>query len=186
MKLKGKLKDINYNKIGKPRITLELERYLDINEINDINEDDLLNIKISNARKSRTLEQNNLLWAIIGDIDKKINGLPSEESRWQLYIQGIEEVGAEYEDILIPSKSLNIFKSAFRAYKVLEKKDNQILLRCFVGSSKFDTKQMGDLIDYFIKMASEAGVTIIDYRAEYERLFWKKKENVKCVADMNT
>lgn len=71
MKLKGRLKNINYSKEGKPQITLELERYLDVNSINDIEEEDLLNIKITNARKSRTLDQNNLLWAIISDIDKK-------------------------------------------------------------------------------------------------------------------
>ena len=171
MKLKGKLKDVSYNKTGKPRITLELERYLDVNQINDIEEEDLLNIKISNARKSRTLEQNNLLWAIINDIDKNVNGVATEEGRWQLYIQGIEEVGAEYEDIIIPSTSLDIFKEAFRSLKILEEKDNQIIVRCFVGSSKFDTKQMGDLIEYFIKSASEAGLTTIDYRAEYEALF---------------
>lgn len=172
MKLKGKLKNINYTIEGKPQITFELERYLDVNKIQDINNEDLLNINVSNARKSRTLDQNNLLWAIISDIDKKINGIPSEASRWELYIQGIEEVGAEFEDIEIPSKSLRIFKSAFRAYKILDEKDDRILLRCFVGSSKFDTKQMGSLIDYFLRMASEAGVTIIDYRAEFERLFY--------------
>lgn len=172
MKVKGRIKNLNYNIEGKPQVTFELERYLDINKIYEIKEEDLLNINISNAKKSRTLDQNNLLWAIISDIDKKVNGIPSEASRWDLYIQGIEEVGAEFEDIEIPSKSLRIFKGAFRAYKILDEKNDRILLRCFVGSSKFDTKQMGNLIDYFIRMASEAGVTIIDYRAEFERLFY--------------
>lgn len=171
MKLKGRLKNINYSKEGKPQITLELERYLDVNSINDIEEEDLLNIKITNARKSRTLDQNNLLWAIISDIDKKINGIPSEESRWQIYVQGIEEVGAEYEDIVIPSKSFEMFKNAFRAYKILDQRGDQILMRCFIGSSKFDTKQMGELIDFFIKRASELGITILDYRMEYMNLF---------------
>lgn len=171
MKLKGKLKNINYSMEGKPQITFELERYLDVNKISEISEEDLLNINVSNARKSRTLDQNNLLWAIISDIDKKVNGIPSEASRWDLYIQGIEEVGAEFEDIEIPSKSLRIFKGAFRAYKILDEKDDRILLRCFVGSSKFDTKQMGDLIDFFIKKASELGITIIGYRMEYMNLF---------------
>lgn len=171
MKLKGKLKNISYNKFGKPLITLELERYLDVNRINDLPEEELLNINLSNAKDSRTLRQNNLLWAIISDIDKKINGIPSEVTRWELYIQGIEEVGAEFEDVIIPRKSLKIFKGAFRAYKVLQEQGDKILLRCFIGSSKFDTKQMGDLIDYFIKKASELGITIVDYRLEYARLF---------------
>lgn len=171
MKLKGKLKNISYDKFGKPQITLEIERYLDVNQILDIKDEDLLNIKITNARKSRTLDQNNLLWSIIGDIDQKVNGIPSEVVRWELYIQGIEAVGAEFEDVIIPRKSLNIFKNAFRAYKILDEKYDKILIRCFVGSSKFDTKQMGELIDYFIRMAASLGVTIIDYRFEYERLF---------------
>lgn len=172
MKVKGRIKNLNYNIEGKPQVTFELERYLDINKIYEIKEEDLLNINISNAKKSRTLEQNNLLWAIISDIDKKINGIPSEISRWDLYIQGIEEAGIEYEDVLIPKKSLKIFKQAFRAYKILDEKEDKILLRCFLGSSKFDTKQMTNLIDYFLKKASELGVTIVDYKQEYERLFY--------------
>lgn len=172
MKLKGRLKNLNYSLDGKPQVTFEIERYLDVNKINEIGSEDLLNVNISNARKSRTLDQNNLLWAIISDIDKKINGIPSEVTRWELYVAGIEEAGVEYQDVLIPKKSLNIFTSAFRAYKILDEKDEQIILRCYVGSSKFDTKQMGDLIDYFIKKATEVGVTIVDYRAEFERLFY--------------
>ncbi|MGF0095029.1 hypothetical protein ACQRC6_01195 [Peptoniphilus sp. SGI.035] len=172
MKVKGRLKNLNYNIEGKPQVTFELERYLDINKIYEIKEEDLLNINISKAKKSRTLDQNNLLWAIISDIDRKINGIPSEIFRWDLYIQGIEEAGIEYEDVLIPQKSLKIFKQAFRAYKILGEKEDKILLRCFLGSSKFDTKQMTNLIDYFLKKASELGVTIVDYREEYERLFY--------------
>lgn len=172
MKLKGRLKNLNYSLEGKPQVTFELERYLDINKIGEIKGDDLLNINISNVRKSRTLDQNNLLWAIISDIDKKVNGIPSEISRWDLYIQGIEEAGVEFEDVIIPKKSLKIFKQAFRSYKILDEKDDKILLRCFLGSSKFDTKQMTNLIDYFLKKASEVGVTIIDYTKEFERLFY--------------
>lgn len=186
MKLKGRLKNLNYSLEGKPQATFELERYLDINRIGEIEEEDLLNLNISNARKSRTLDQNNLLWAIISDIDKKINGIPSEVTRWDLYVAGIEEAGVEFQDVQIPKRSLGIFTQAFRAYKILDEKDDQILLRCYVGSSKFDTKQMGNLIDYFIKKASEVGVTIVDYKAEFERLFyWKRKKNVRFVAGMN-
>lgn len=171
MKLQGNFKSLGYSEFGKPIISLELDRILDINEIEKLNKDDRYNIKITNAKESRTLRQNNLLWAIIGDIDKKINGLPTEEGRWSIYTQGIEEVGAEYEDVIIPKKSLKIFKSAFRSYKILEDYGNSILLRCFIGSSHFDKKQMGDLIDYFLKTAADNGVTIIDYRSEYEELF---------------
>lgn len=173
MKLTGNFKNLSFNEFGKPIISFEVNRTLDVNGIEKLNQDDFYNIKISNVKSSRTLRQNNLLWAIIGDIDKKINGVPTEENRLALYIDGIEAVGAEYEDIIIPKKSINIFKSAFRSYKILEDFGNSVLLRCFVGSSKFDKKQMGNLIDYFLKIASENGVTIIDYRSEYEELFWK-------------
>ena len=107
MKLKGKLTNLNYSLDGKPQATFELERYLDINKIGELNGIDLLNLSISNARKSRTLDQNNLLWAIISDIDKKINGIPSELTRWELYVAGIEEAGVEFQDIQIPKNSLN-------------------------------------------------------------------------------
>lgn len=172
MKLKGRLKNLNYSLEGKPQATFELERYLDINKIGEIEEKDLLNLNISNARKSRTLAQNNLLWAIISDIDKKINGIPSEVTRWDLYVAGIEETGVEFEDVIIPKKSLGIFTQAFRACKILDERDEQIILRCYVGSSKFDTKQMANLIDYFIKKATEVGVTIVDYKQEFEKLFY--------------
>lgn len=171
MDLYGNYKDLSFDAFGSPRLTLNILRQADVNELQNLNEDEMLKIKITKMKSDRTLKQNNLLWALISDIDKAINGVKSEKGRWDIYTQGIENLGVEYEDVLIPKKSLKMFKRAFRACKVINEYDDKIHLRCFIGSSKFTKAQMAELIEYFLDMAINAQVTTVDYRKQYEELF---------------
>lgn len=171
MELRGEIKGISYNLAGKPLITFEIDRMADVNNIPTLEKDEKLKIKITKQGSNRTLYQNNLMWAIIAEIDAKENGIPSEDGRWDIYTLGIENKGVEYEDYLIPQKALKAIKKGYRATRVLENYGDDVLVRCFIGSSRFNKSQMGELIDYFIRYAGELNIPLTDYRHQYEELF---------------
>ena len=150
MELRGEVNSISYNMQGKPLITFEIDRMADVNNIATLQKDEKLKIKISKQGSNRTLYQNNLMWGIISEIDRVENGIPTEEGRWDIYTYGIEYMGIEYEDYLIPKAALKAIKKGFRATRVIEDMGEQLQVRCFVGSSRFNKSQMADLIEYFI------------------------------------
>lgn len=171
MELRGEIKSISYSLAGKPLITFEIDRMADAILIPTLEKDEKLKIKISRQGSHRTLYQNNLMWGIIAEIDRVENGIPSEDGRWDIYTLGIENMGIEYEDYLIPKEALKAIRKGFRATRVVEEYEDKYQVRCFIGSSRFNKKQMGELIDYFLRYAQELEIPLIDYRAEYNRLF---------------
>lgn len=171
MDLRGTIQDISFSFTGEPLVTFKLNRTAATNEILDYDKEQPLKLKISKAGNSRTLRQNNLMWKIINDIDNGLNGYQTESGRWDIYTTGIEELGVEYEDYKIPAKSVEIFKKSFRKCRVIEEYGEEVILRCFTGSSKFNKKQMGELIDWFIRYAAELQIPIIDYRNEWNDLY---------------
>ena len=171
MELRGEVRSISYNMQGKPLITFEIDRMADVNNISTLEKDEKLKIKITKQGSNRTVYQNNLMWGIIAEIDRAENGIPTEEGRWGIYTYGIEYMGIEYEDYLIPKAALKAIKKGFRATRVIEDMGEQLQVRCFVGSSRFNKSQMADLIEYFIRYAGELNIPLADYRNQYEELF---------------
>ena len=171
MELRGEIKGISYSLDGKPLITFEIDRMADVNDIATLQKDEKLKIKISKVGSNRTVYQNNLMWGIIAEIDRVENGIPTEDGRWNIYTYGIEHMGIEYEDYLIPKEALKAIKKGFRATRVIEDMGEQLQVRCFVGSSRFNKSQMAELIEYFIRYAGELDIPLVDYRHQYEELF---------------
>lgn len=171
MKLRGRLKQRSYDDNGKLLATFEIDRVQDVNELIKVEIGEDLALKVSKKGKHRSTEQNSLMWAIIAEIVKHESGIVTEDGRWEMYTYGIESQGVEYEDLYIPKGSLKTIKKAFRACRVIEEYDTNVWVRCFTGSSKFNKKQMGELIDWFLRYASNLNIPLIDYRAEYEELF---------------
>ena len=171
MDLRGNIHEIYYSATGEPLVTFKLNRTANTNDILNYEKEQPLNLKISKAGNSRTLRQNRLMWKIINDIDRGLNGYQTESGRWDIYTTGIEELGVEYEDYKIPVKSVEIFKKSFRKCRVIEEYGEDVILRCFVGSSKFNKKQMGELIDWFIRYAAELQIPIMKYQDEWNELY---------------
>lgn len=128
-------------------------------------------IKVLKDGQGRTLRQNNLMWKIISEIDKGMNGVESEDGRWEIYTLGIEMLGVEYQDFQITEKALDFFKKNFRRCRVIQENGDKMIIRCYTGSSKFNKQQMGELIDWFINYASKLRIPVMQYRDEWEMLF---------------
>ena len=179
MDLRGNIQEITFSNIGEPILRIKLNRTARVNDVINYEENEPVKLKITKAGNSRTLEQNNLLWAIISDIDKGLNAIPTETGRWDIYTIGIEELGVEYEDYKLPRQSVDMVRKAFRKCRVIEEYGNDVVLRCFVGSSKFNKKQMGELIDWFIRYAGKMQIPIRDYIDDWKYLFEEKKKKIR-------
>ena len=103
----------------------------------------------------RSDEQNRKMWALIQEIAQENN-----EDTWKIYTDGLEETGIKFVEIQIIPEAFNDLAQEFRAVKVtgsIKDKDGKHMLvcKCFIGSSKFNVKQMTELIDYFLFIQEE-------------------------------
>ena len=183
---KGRLVDSNINYVtGKARITFEIERKEDLlfhyDEINGID----LSIKIDKYRKKRSLDANSYCWVLCTKLAEKLSDEKVKYTKEDIYRKAIHEVGI-YKDFqnLSPSDA----KTLRHAWELLgtgwitEQVDfmrdgENVVIRCYYGSSTYNTKQMSRLIDNIVQDCKEVGIETMS-PAELERLkaLWKDGE----------
>lgn len=119
------------------------------------------NIVFKKYRSCRSIEQNKLMWEIISRIAKETNN-----DEMDIYAYGLEKANAKFEFLMILPEALESVKQTFRAVKICESREyngkNILVIKVFIGSSKFDVSEMTELINYFIQLASELNVYIGD------------------------
>lgn len=122
-------------------------------------------LELKEVRNKRTLQQNKYMWVLIHEIARHED---VEETEIDIYTKALEEANAKYVYLLGEKEVENELKKNFRAVKVvrptIENGKEFIVYKCFVGSSKLDTKEMKRLLDIIIGWAEELG---IETREEY-------------------
>lgn len=166
MKLVGKFARSGKNEDLETEITLTInENYKHL--IQELNKEDLYSITISKARDKRTEQQNKYMWALIGEIDKARNGDRSNDD-WGIYLEALVRAGAKFTHLLVEPEAESMLRDSFRAIqlvrriKVGEKIFNDY--KCFYGSSKLDKKEMADVIETILDMASECDLDIVYWK----------------------
>ena len=124
-------------------------------------------LNISKAKDKRTEQQNKYLWALIGEIDKARNGDRSNDD-FEIYVEALMRAGAKFTHLLVEPEAESLLRDKFRAVQFVRqiKKGNRVFndYKCFYGSSKMDKKEMADLIDTVLDMASECGLDIVYWK----------------------
>ena len=105
-------------------------------------------LEVTPFTKSRSLEQNKMMWSIIQTIaDMTGNDI------WDIYIEGLKKLDVKVEYIMALPQAEERLKEVFRAIKRVETRiindKEMIVFKCYYGSSTFNTKEMTILIDYF-------------------------------------
>lgn len=119
-------------------------------------------IDIKVHRDKRTLAQNRYLWELIGQIAMKENGNKADAEN--IYMQLLEQAGAKCEYLEMLEEAVDRFTqlAQIRFAKIVERRIRNgmhtVMLKCFYGSSKMDTKEMGILIDKTIERAEADGI----------------------------
>ena len=81
-----------------------------------------------------------------------------------LYVDILEKCDIKHEFLLVLPEAIEHLKKVFRAVKVLEYRDyngkQMAVIKAWIGSSKFNTKEMSLLIDKALQVASENNILI--------------------------
>ena len=116
--------------------------------------DRLYDLEIKEHRKKRSLDANAYAWVLIGKLAEALRLTPLE-----IYRQAILNVGGNYEVIPIKGEAVAHFKKVWEAQGLgwpcedmgKSKLPGYRNLRCYYGSSTYDTKQMSQLIDNLVQ-----------------------------------
>ena len=145
---------------GKPALVLELPHNEIISWLEKYERRLPLDIEIKTKRKNRSLDANAYMWVLCDKIAAEV-GITKEE----VYREHIHNVGV-FADIAIQTDRSNAFIEAFEsngtgwiAERQMDcKLPNCDKIRCYYGSSTYDSKQMSRLIDDLIDTAKELDI----------------------------
>lgn len=116
-------------------------------------------MELREVRNQRTLQQNKYMWALIHSIAHHES---MNQDEVEVYTLALEEADAKYIYLLGTPEAEDELKKNFRAVRVVrptvENGKEFIVYKCFVGSSKMDTKEMKKVLDIIIAWADELGI----------------------------
>ncbi len=131
-----------------------------VRELKDLHEP--LSVEIKVAKSNRTLRQNAMLWSLIEKIAIAQSGNKREQDTMDVYCYLLEKTNC-VTDYVLAKDDIELSK-AYRVVKkigereIVNNKGEKITLnlyKVYVGSSKFDTKQMTDLIECALDLCAE-------------------------------
>lgn len=118
-----------------------------------------LTVEIKQIRKKRSLNANNYMWKLCDEISSVLR-TPREE----VYRKAVKEVGI-FSDVQIQKHALKTFVSQWDGHGVgwfTEATESRVegfkWVRCYYGSSTYDSKQMSRLIDYIVDEAKNLDI----------------------------
>lgn len=152
---------------GEIELTLVIDGYYNMRKAQEIfNElqNSETQVTIKQFKSSRSIEQNDMLWGIITQISDKVNGSHREEDLINIYSTLLQRANIKREYIRTLPQAVNILKQSFRAAlevpnsRKIENGKETVGFWVYYGSSNFNTKEMTELIDIALDLASELGV----------------------------
>ena len=130
-----------------------------------------LEIDVKPYKSNRSLEQNRLLWALLGKMAYAISGNKRKVTSEECYCIMLEEANVDCDYLLALPETEPVLKKTFR---VVRKIDERVvngktlnMYQCFIGSSKFNTQEMTELIEATLDNLAELGV--VDSEIEIAR-----------------
>lgn len=130
-----------------------------------------IELQIKEHKSKRSIEQNNLLWAIIENISLKLNGNRADENLWKIYGDILVASNIKRELVAVLPEAVKILERTFRAViptgqtvsvknEKTGKEAELMKVWVYLGSSTFNTKEMTELIDYAIDYAIKVGADV--------------------------
>lgn len=165
-KLMGYVTGVGLASNGLPELRLLLRSDGALQSANELKTGEYL-IEFKRPTNKRSLQQNNYLWELIGQIDMKING--SKENDETIYCQMLEEAGQKVTYVAVEAEAFQTFKTHYRlCYEVqrFRGKNGKLYswVKCFEGSSQFNTEEMSKLIDVALEWAARYGIDADYYK----------------------
>lgn len=126
-------------------------------------DNDFLKAEITRIKDKKTLQQNRYMWELIGQIAQKQN-----QDEMEVYCQALQEANAKYTWLEglpeIKEKLLQVYR-AVQITRYEERFGKQFaIFKCYEGTSKYDKKEMIELLEIITAWAEELDIpTIRDF-----------------------
>jgi hypothetical protein len=130
---------------------------------------DKIEVTAKQYKSNRTLRQNDYMWKLIQMMSDKLNGEHTEDSMLKIYGELLTQANVKRDLIAVLPQAVETLKSTFRAVvktgqtiKSVNAESGKtaelVSVWVYHGSSKFNTKEMGELLDIAIMKCSELGI----------------------------
>ena len=169
IELTGKILDMSLDFMsGKPKLTLELNgqqaaKYL----YDELHQEEKLSIKFSKYRKKRSLDSNSYCWVLCDRLAKKLSDTTKvKHTKEDIYRNAVRECGIskDFKDLTqTDAKTIRHAWEMLGTGWLTEQVDfmpdgNNVVIRCYYGSSTYNTKQMSRLIDNLVQDCQAVGI----------------------------
>lgn len=125
--------------------------------------DDEFYFKIEDKKKHRTLQQNKYMWKLIHQIAKV-----QFEDDYKIYLDAIKRADAKSEYVITSREMLEDLRQNFRGVEFIRYQDVNnhrcYVYKCYLGSSKMTTKEMRELLEILLDMASDVGLDLVYWK----------------------
>lgn len=160
--LNGTIKELNIDFLtGKALLTLSVNQKQEaINCYDNLKGKDKLTFKIGRYTESRTKDANRYFWALCEKLAEKMN-----TTKLDIYLNSIKDVGVFYDDeievdkVQRRRKAWEMIGTGWLTERVDFSADgNKEVIRFYYGSSSYNKKQMGRLIENVVQDCQAVGV----------------------------
>lgn len=111
-------------------------------------------------REKRSLDANSYFWRLLDELSKSLG-----ETKEALYLRYVKECGP-FRDFLLSEEEAKTFQTAWSMLGVgwpteridYAKDGDRVMIRAYYGSSTYNTKQMGRLIDSVVQDCKAVGI----------------------------
>lgn len=121
-----------------------------------------LEIEVKPYKSKRSLEQNRLLWVLLGKMAIAMSGTRNRVSSEECYCIMLEEANVSYDYLLALPEAENMLRKTFRVIRKIDEREvngkNLNMYQYFIGSSKYNTKEMTELMEAVLDKLAELGV----------------------------
>ena len=160
--LNGTIKDLNIDYLtGNALLTISInQKHEAINCYDELKDKDKLTFKIGRYTESRTKDANRYFWALCEKLAEKMN-----TTKLDIYLNSIKDVGVFYDDeievdkVQRRRKAWEMIGTGWLTERVDFSADgNKEVIRFYYGSSSYNKKQMGRLIENVVQDCQAVGV----------------------------
>jgi len=124
-------------------------------QVNELDyEDKYYTIEIKERKSKRSVESNRMMWALLGELEKV-----TRETAMDWYIKALQDCNIKCEYLWATEQAEKGLQAQFRAVQRI--KPHKIggsdgwLYKVFIGSSKFTTAEMTELIETVLRYCEE-------------------------------
>jgi hypothetical protein len=157
--------EVSYSETGKQKLTFTLTAKADISDLKAIVANKkLLAIEVSQQKKKRSLDANSYAWLLIGKIADVLR-----TSKEEIYIKMLTRYGQREKQLISIIAEEEALKMIYRAVDnhCCEVGESELNGKTFkhlailIGSSQYDSKQMGILIDGIVSECKDLDIEVI-------------------------